>query len=684
MASSVSPALLDTPALLQQPGPVSSSSLKRLDISELMPVDPSISACQDFYQHACGIWMKANPIPPEYSAWYRGFHGLEEQISQTLRTFLESYSENPSPERPHEKILGDFYSSCMNEDQIQQVGVTPLQEALCAIDQVKDSTSLAHVLAMLHRKGAYALFKIDVTQDFRDATELIGLIQQGGLTLPDRKYYLEPQEQGPDKQIEQAYRMHLARMFVLSGISSKGDAEQSVESVLAIERKLAGASLPRTQLRDPALNYHRMHLAELKRLAPHLDWETYFHDLGVFPSVPFNVAQPEFIKAVNQLVASYNPRDSSLRRYLRWHLLHSMTHALPKSFEEEEFSFFQRFTGAKKLHPRWKRCVIATHSVLGEALSIPFVQKSLGEQGKVEAQHLIEQIELQMRRFLTQSTWMDESTRKNAFEKLELMHNKVGYPGKWRSYERLRLQRDSFAENVAASRAFNLDYELAKIGKPLDREEWKMSPSTVNAYYEPSLNEMVFPAGMLLPPFFYRPFSITMNYGGIGFVMGHELTHGFDDEGKQFDGRGNLINWWSSSAEAVFHQKAKCIEDQYNEYRVVGDVRINGKLTLGENIADLGGIRLAYAAFKGLQAMTVGADTGSFSEEQRFFVAFAQSWCANVREEEARMRVVVDPHSPPHFRVNGPLSNMPEFARAFGCKSGDGMVRPQEKRCEVW
>jgi putative endopeptidase len=643
-------------------------------------LDRSVQPCDDFYQFACGGWMKATPVPDDESRWTRSFSVIHEDNQNALRAILERDAAGDTQGDAYGQQLGDLWASCMDQAAIDKRGPKDLEPELQRIDGVRDGSTLVKELAHLHAMGVGAAFELGSEVDMKDAAHMIAGIAQGGLGLPDRDYYLRDDTR--TKDIRAAYEKHVAATFELLGEKPKRAAADAA-TVLAVESELAGASLTRIELRDPQKIYHHMTLAELKGVTPHVPWEGYLGSVG-FPGIAaFNVAEPGFFEKFDAMTRSVP--SSSWKTYLRWHLASSMSPYLSQKFVDEWFSFQQVMSGAKTLQPRWKRCVNAIDSMMGEALAQPFVKKYLGEDGKRMAEGMVAGIETSMKSDLDSLSWMDQVTRTRAEEKLGKILNKVGYPARWRSYDGLSIVRGSLATNVASASAFEVKRELDKVGKATDKDEWEMTPPTVNAYYDPTLNEMVFPAGILQSPFYARTSAPATNFGGIGTVVGHELTHGFDDEGRQFDAEGNLRDWWSPSVGAEFDRRASCVEKQFDDYVAVGEVHVKGKLTLGENIADLGGLRLSFAAFqRGERAHPATPPSGGFAPEQQFFLGFAQVWCTNIRPQAARLKASVDPHSPAQWRVNGPLSNLTEFSDAFQCKQGQPMVRGEGKRCVVW
>jgi endothelin-converting enzyme/putative endopeptidase len=502
-------------------------------------------------------------------------------------------------------------------------------------------------------------------------------LDQGGLGLPDRDYYLK--DDAKSKELVKAYEAHVGKMLELAGTPKDKSAHEAA-TVLKIEHALAEASMSLVDRRDPKKLYHRLELAGIQKKAPKFPWSAFLKELGHPEITQINVAVPEFFVALNKNLTKFPMAE--WRTYLKWHVVHGMAPALSKTFVNENFAFYDKtLQGTDEILPRWKRCVQSTDRSIGEALGQRFVDRSFGADGKVMTKELVDTVEKAMETNLAKLAWMDEATRTAAAEKLKNIANKIGFPDKWRNYDKLEITRDSYATNLLRANEFESQRDLSKVGKPLDRTEWLMTPPTVNAYYDPSMNEMVFPAGILQPPFFSRQAAAPVNYGAIGMVMGHELTHGFDDEGRQFDAKGNLKDWWTPKASEEFDHRAACVTDQYNGFVAVDDVHVNGKLTLGENIADLGGIKLAYHAYFA-DKKPAAAPAGGYTDDQLFFLGVAQAWCGKRRDANARQRAATDPHSPPQYRVNGPLSNLPEFAAAFQCKPGAKMVR--KDACSVW
>jgi putative endopeptidase len=643
-------------------------------------MDRAVEPCDDFYTFACGSWMKATPIPDDEASWVRSFSVIHEENEKALRAILERDARGDTEGDAYGAQLGDLWASCMDESLVDKRALDDLRPELRTIDGIRDPKSLIQAVARMHAIGIGAVFDFDSEVDFKDASRMIAGVSQSGLGLPERDYYFRDDKRTKDIRAE--YLTHVSRTFQLLGESPK-DSAAHAKTVMALETSLAGASMTNVELRDPQKVYHRLDLDGLNKIAPDVSWELYLGAVG-FPDIrAINVSQPEFVKKFDQLVKTTALAD--WRTYLTWHLVGGASPWLSRPFVDEWFHFRQVLTGAKSLQPRWKRCVRFADQGLGEALAQPFVKEFLGEDGKAAAKNMVGGIEASMKIDIEALPWMDDVTRAKAEEKLTKVTNKIGYPETWRSYEGLATDRTSFVSNVRNANELEVRRRLGKVGKPVDKGEWEMTPPTVNAYYEPTMNEMVFPAGILRVPFYGKTQLPALNFGAIGMVVGHELTHGFDDEGRQFDAEGNLRDWWSSPVAQEFDKRASCVEHQFDGYVAVDDSHIKGKLTLGENIADLGGVKLAFSTMERAKSGSPESPAASgLSREQQFFLGFAQSWCANYRPESLRLLVATNPHSPPRFRVNGPLSNLPEFATAFHCKEGAPMVRSPKDRCEIW
>ena len=639
-------------------------------------MDRSVSPCEDFYQYACGTWIKNTPIPGDEPSWYRSFNVIVERNEEILHQILEAYAKGANPTDPYATKLGDFYASCMDEAGIEKAALKPLEPWLKAIDGVKDPAGLTKLFGRMQSElGAGVVLDESAAQDFDDATQTIAMIWQGGLGMPEKEYYLDPSPKMAELRTK--YEAHVVAMMQLAG-EPEAKAKAAAKKILAIETDLAKAWMSKEDRREPKKINHRAAKADLGKLVPEIKWDSFLDGAKSKDVAMFNVGQPEYMKALGAMIGG-KVALADWKTYAKWHLLAGSANELGQKFVDERFKWRQALTGAEKLPPRWKRCVRAIDNEMGEALGRPFVKQTLGSEGKAKVVEMIKEIEQSMHQNLSKLSWMDDATKKAAFQKLSKIANKIAFPDEWRNYDKLEIKRDSYLQNTERGDAFEYARRLAKIGKPIDRTEWQMSPPTVNAYYDAQFNEMVFPAGILQPPFYSNAVPRATNLGGIGMVMGHELTHGFDDEGRQFDADGNLKDWWAPKVNGEFEQRAACVEKQFDGYVVLGDLHVNGKLTLGENIADLGGLKLAY---KALQAKPEAGPRGEFSREQEFFLGFAQGWCGKMRDEALRHLVSTNPHSPPNLRVNAPLSNLPEFAQAFSCKPEAKMVR--KDRCEVW
>jgi endothelin-converting enzyme/putative endopeptidase len=639
-------------------------------------IDRSVSPCTNFYQYACGTWMQNNPIPADQSAWGR-FSALHERNQVILRDILETAKATTGRGSTEQKI-GDYYSACMDEKAIEAKGTEPLQPYFARVDALKDRKALTAELVRLHTAGIGAMFSTGSEQDMKNAEEVIARVDQGGLGLPERDYYFK--DDPKSVAVRKEYVAHVRRMFELLG-NKPELAGAMAKTVMDIETGLAKGHLDVTSRRDPAKIYHRMGIAELAALAPSIDWKTYLAGIGA-PVQNLNVAVPEFFRTLEQSIGSV-PLDD-WKTYLKWHIVSAAAPLLPSAFVNENFAFYGKtLTGARELRPRWKRCVQYTDTDLGEALGRKYVELTFGQQGKERTVAMVRALERALGRDIRELDWMTPETKKRAAEKLHAITNKIGYPEKWRDYSALEIRAGDAMGNSLRSNTFEFRRQIAKIGKPVDKQEWYMTPPTVNAYYDPQNNNINFPAGILQPPFYDNKMDTPVNMGGIGAVIGHELTHGFDDEGGQFDAKGNLANWWTEQDAKEFAKRTECIEKQYGEYTATDDLKLNGKLTLGENVADNGGLRIAWMALLDMLGGTPKEDTDAFTPEQRFFLGWGQIWCENQRPESLRLRTQTDPHSPAEWRVNGTVSNMPEFWKAFGCTEGQPMVRGT-RACRVW
>jgi putative endopeptidase len=691
-----------------------------LSPEEEMALDRSVSPCENFYAYACGGWSKTVRIPDDEDKWMRSFSTIREKNEELLRTVLESFSRGEAARAfgreaaftpptgtkgmNEAQALGDFYASCMDEKGIEDRGMAPLSPHLSEIDAIKDKAGLADVLGKMHARGMTPVFAVGQQQDFKDATKVVGAIEQAGLGMPESEYYTKTDD--ASVKLREKYKEHVGRMLGLLGTKASPKPKAAAvpgasvidlnvdpavlqqnranaEIVMKIEGLLAAASMSQEDRRDPKKIYHLMSADDVAKELPAFPWDRYKKELGAQQIATYNVAQPAFMrKAVDMIAGKISIPEWKV--YLRWHLIRAVSAALPTRFVDEAFRWQSTLRGTTKLAPRWKRCVRAADGEMGEALGRAFVALTLGEAGKAKVKDLIFEVEGAMGQNLDKLAWMDADTKGRAREKLSQIKNKVAYPEVWRSYDGIKIERGHHLENMLAGESFEIKRQLAKVGKPVDRGEWQMTPPAVNAYYEASLNEMVFPAGILQVPFYSATQNTATNFGAIGMVMGHELTHGFDDQGRKFDGDGNLKDWWSESAGKEFEKRSLCVVEQYNGYTVLDDpnAKVNGVLTLGENIADLGGVKLAFAALAAHRAARPEPQMGSVTPEQRFFLGFAQGWCGAYRPEALRHMIATNHHSPPEFRVNGPLSNLPEFHKAFSC--GDSAKMVKRDRCEVW
>jgi putative endopeptidase len=643
----------------------------------LSNLDKSCKPCDNFYEFAMGGWIKANPIPAEYSSWGT-FTQLRDNNLTAMRTILDAAAAAHASNGTNEQKIGDFYASCMDTSAIEAAGLKPIAGDLSAINAIKDRASLEAEIARLQRQGVNAAFRFYSAQDYKDSAKVIAQATQGGLGMPDRDYYFR--EDDKSKQLRADYVEHVAKMFELAG-DAPDRAAGEAKTVMSIETALAKASRTRVDLRDPEKNYNLMPLGEMKTLTPDWSWENYLQTVGAPSLNEVNVRQPDFFKEMNQELSSVPLDDWKV--YLRWHLLHASAPGLPEKFVMENFEFYDRkLNGTKEIQPRWKRCVQSTDRNLGEALGAVYVDKYFPPAAKAHAKEMVNNLIAALREDIPTLSWMSPETKKEALAKLEAFTVKIGYPDKWRDYSKLKIDRESYADNVMRSFEFEYARQLAKIGKPLDRTEWIMTPPTVNAYYNSSMNEIVFPAGILQPPFYSPTADDAVNYGGMGAVIGHEISHGFDDQGSKFDGQGNLHEWWTPEDRKNFTERGDCVVNQFNGYEVEPGLHQNGKLVLGESIGDLGGLAIAYAAYEKSIAGHRPPDIDGFTPEQRFFLGWAQVWGTNQRAEAARTQTNTDPHPLARFRGNGPISNMEAFAKAFGCKKGDPMVR--EQACKIW
>ena len=640
-------------------------------------LDKSIDPCTDFYAYACGKWQAQDPIPSDRSSWGR-FNELQERGENIIRDILEKYSANDSKRTANEQKIGDYYQGCMDETAINKAGTAPLAAELKTIDRLKSKQDLAKDAIRLHRLGIGALFSFGSDQDFKDATQVIAEADQGGMSLPDKDYYLKDDAKSVD--LRKKYVDHVQKMFQLLGDSADKAAAEA-KTVMDIETSLAHGALDRVKRREPSNVYHKMTAKELAALSPGFEWDVYLMGVGAPYTQVLNVTEPDFFKQLNTTLQATSLDD--WKTYLRWHVLHSSAAMLPDAFVDENFNFFSKeLSGTKELAPRWKRCVRFTTGDIGEAVGKEYVAQTFGAEGKERTLKMVNALEKALASDIDGISWMGADTKKQAHVKLEAIANRIGYPDKWRDYGSLKVVRGDALGNSQRANEFDFQRQLNKIGQPVDKNDWPYPPSTVNASYNPQLNNITFPAGILQPPFYDNEADDAMNFGGIGAVIGHELTHGFDDQGSQFDAKGNLSDWWTADDKKEFNSRTQCVADQYSGYSAVDDVKLNGKLTLGENTADNGGLRIAYMALLATFAGKEPAPTDGLTANQRFFLGWANVWCQNRTDAVSRMLANVDPHSPPKWRVNGTVSNMPEFREAYHCKADAPMVR--ENACHVW
>jgi putative endopeptidase len=657
------------------------------DVANVLPMpagldgtalDTKADPCTSFFRYACGGWMDRTEIPADRSRWVRSFNVLQESNTETLHQLLEANAAGKVPSGMlYPQAVGAYYVSCMDEPKLE-TALPELKAELTRISQVSKKT-LAQETARLQRTGARPLFNIDSTPDAKDVTLVIVEFNQGGLGLPDRDYYLKDDEKM--KAVRVAYQAHIKDVFVLLG-DSVSVADKKASEVLAFETRLANASLDRVSRRDPEKVYHRVERAGLKKLAPAFDWDVFLVRVGAPGITTISVDHQPFYAQISAMVVDVPL--SVWRTYLAWRVVSASFEALPKRFQDARFAFVStNLSGAKEDLPRWKKCVEATDRAFGEALGAAYVELTFGKEGKQVTREMVGLIEQSFETNLATLAWMDEATKARAREKVRAIVNKIGYPDKWKTYDGLHIDSRSYLGNSWRSSAYETDRKLKKVGKPLDRSVWGMTPPTVNAYYNPQLNEIVFPAGILQPPFFDKNASPAVNLGAMGMVVGHELTHGFDDQGRKFDAIGNLTDWWTPASGKGFEERVACVKTQFDGYLAVEDVKLNGALTLGENTADLGGLKLALMALQAyVKAHPDQVKPARYTLEQQFFLGYAQAWCGKARAQEMRRRAQTDPHASPEWRVNGPLSNLVSFQEAFGCKAGQPMVR--SPRCEVW
>ena len=642
---------------------------------ELAHLDRSVRPCDDFYRFANGGWLATAVIPPEERAW-GAFAEIRDRNHAILREILEEAAARDHAGGSSAQLVGDLFASGMDEAAIERAGIEPIAADLARIDAARGAEERIAVLASLHRGRTFPGFSVTVLPDAKDSRSTLLQLQQGGLGLPDRDYYLK--DDARSAELRTKYEEHVARMLALLG---RERSERDAQTILRLETRLAHASMSRVDQRVPENVYNKVSVAELSSRAPGLDWARYLGALGAREDT-VNARQPAFFTELAAMAREESPED--WRTYLRWHLLHARAPYLPARFEDEDFAFFHReLHGVPEQHPRWRRVLETVDQRVGEALGQLYVARAFPPEAKEKVLAMVEDLRAALGERIRGLDWMTDATKEEALRKLRSFRVKMGYPDRWRDYTGLELDRAAYCVNVARADELETRRLLAKLGKPVDREEWRMSPPTVNAYYASSYNEIVFPAGILQPPLFDPAADDAVNYGAIGMVIGHEMTHGFDDAGSKFDAEGNLREWWRVEDRATYTARTDQVVTQFDAYEPLPGQRVNGRLTLGENIADLGGLKIAFSAFM-RSARARARATDGFTPEQRFFLGFAQGWRSVWRDEAMRVRLNIDPHSPPQLRCNGPLSNLPEFLQAFGCDAGSAMTRPPEVRPAIW
>ncbi|HYH79517.1 MAG TPA: M13 family metallopeptidase [Longimicrobium sp.] len=641
-------------------------------------LDTTCAPCNNFYRFANGGWIARNPIPAAYSSW-SSFNELRDRNEEVLRGVVETAARQAEVTRDdNTRRVGRFYATCLDSARAEAAGVSPIAAELRHVEGISTREQLMAEVARQHARGTGMLFSFRASQDPKNSARMIADLDQGVLGLPDRDYYLR--DDSATRKARADYLQHVTAMFVLAG-QPQAAAHADAERIMALETALARASMTRVQRRDPNAQYHFMSVAQADALTPGFSWSGFLRGLGVRAD-SLNVSQPEFFKAAAQELAARPLED--WRAYLRYRTISRSASWLSSPFVNQAFRFTSALSGAREQQPRWQRCLRLTDAILGEALGAEYVKVAFTPQAKAEMQRMVGNLQSVFAERIRGSAWMSPTTQQQALAKLSAFGTKIGYPDTWLDYGTLEIGTTSHVDNLQAANLFYQKRNLARIGQPVDRSEWFMTPPTVNAYYSPSLNEIVFPAGRLQPPFFHPSYDVAANYGGIGGTIGHEMTHGFDDQGRQYDAQGNLRDWWTADDARGFTERAGVVERQYAAYTVLDSLHLNGKLTLGENIADIGGMTIAYYALQKDLAGKPRTPIDGFTPEQRFFLAYAQARRASFRDQQLRMMVQTDPHSPNEFRVNGPLANMPEFARAFGCKPGDPMVRPEAERVSIW
>ena len=657
---------------------VHSSVTAQTPAFDVTRMDTSAEACTDFFQYANGNWIKNTQIPAAYSRWGT-FNILADNNNNALKTILDTDVEAKAAAGSDEQLIGDFYASCMDEAAIEKAGITPLNPYFSEISRIKNSKELQHEIAMMHNMGIPVLFGFGAGADAKNSSMNIANAGQGGLSLPNRDFYLNGDPKSRDTRAK--FREYVTNMFELLG-EDGNTARGHAQTVIQIQTRLAMASKAPVELRDPQKRYNKRTLAQLAEMTPNFSWTDYMATRNVPTVTEINVGQPDFFTEVNKMMADVSIIE--WKTYLKWMALNSSASRLSKVFVDENFNFYSKYlTGTKEQQPRWKRCVASTDGAVGEALGAEFVKKNFSSAAQQRVSELIDNLFAAYRERIEKADWMVAETKEKALLKLNAYQRKIGFNTKPRGYAGLKLDRGSYFQNSRSIAQFEIARNVKDVGEKVDKTRWGMTPPTVNAYYNPSYNEIVFPAGILQPPFFNADADDAINYGAIGAVIGHEITHGFDDSGSQYDAEGNLKMWWTPEDRKKFDERAACVADQFNGYQIQDGLNINGKLTLGENLADLGGLTMAYAAYqKSLEGKPKPANIDGFTPEQRFFLGYAQVWATKSTQEFERQQVLTDPHSNARYRVNGPLSNLPQFAEAFSCEQDNKMVRANA--CKIW
>ena len=653
---------------------------------DLTAIDKTADPCTDFYAYACGNWRKNNPIPSDQVRWGR-FNELSEYNNYSLYEELKAASENPKS--PLQKQYGDYFAACMDTSLIDKLGAKPLKPQLDAIAALKSIHDLAAFNAAQDRRGGAAFFNVGIQQDQKDSSQQIAGTGQGGISLPDRDYYLNPSPRF--QKIREQYMDHMQKMFVLLG-DTPAQALLEASNTMWIETELAKGSMDRVEMRDPAKRYHIMTIAELEKLSPDYNWSVYLKDIDL-PAKTINVSSPQYVTTVEyELSHGHLP---AIKSYLRWHAVHSAAPLLSQPFADENFDFFSRtLNGQKEERPRWKRCTAMTDQALGEAVGQDWVKQNFAGSSKDNMEKLVHALEAAMAADLKTLPWMSDETKVEARKKLDAITDKIGYPDHWKDYSSIEVKRDDLLGDVNRAANYERKRNLAKFGKPVDPTEWGMTPPTVNAYYNPPQNNINFPAGILQPPFYDNNMDAAVNFGGIGVVIGHEMTHGFDDQGSKYDLHGNVRQWWTDEDKKKFEERTECTAKEYDGFEVASGQNLNGHLTLGENTADNGGIRIAYQALmqvlstpssptERVEPLSLNGTRDGYTPAQRFFLSFGQIWCENITEQAARVRAKTDPHSSGRWRTDGTVQNFDEFGKAFGCKVGQPMM-PASGGCRTW